>query len=118
MPSYEKKIGDRRIVDSGTIVTDVKDNSVELSLGPLTFKLFFEISNENPSINNEIEGGAANLVLNLKLKGVDRIIGGVGWHSEVGTFENNKLFLSLHILSVGSDEKFQRSINYTFSSGS
>jgi hypothetical protein len=105
------RVGGRDIVVSGVIVTQHGDDSVEITVSDLVFKLEFR-EGALPVITATADGK----VLTISLTGFDNPLG-QGWHSHVGTYNNRELFLAIYVATLGEASKTVRNISYTFSLG-
>lgn len=106
------RVGAREIVNSGTVVTQYGDDTIEIEIADLRFKFVFSGREGDPKVEAE---GAGNL-LTLHFTNFNNSLG-IAWSSEVGTLAGKKLFLAIYMLTLGEGDNLKRAVNFTFSAG-
>jgi hypothetical protein len=105
------RAGAREIVGSGSIVTQMGDDLVELEYANLKFKLVFEsVEGGKPQVVGKDDGG----IITFTLTNTDNSLG-TQWSSVVAATGEKALHLALYVFTLGESTKKVRLINYTFS---
>lgn len=104
------RVNGREIVETGVIVTQTGDETVEISYKDLKFTLVFIDDRQKLRVVGDGEGKN----LTLQLGGFDNPLGSA-WSAEVGTTNSKKLILSLYTHAIGEGSSIVRLINFTFS---
>lgn len=105
------RVGGRDVVLNGAIVTQPGDDSLDLELSNLRFRIIFTGGDDNTVV-----GDAQGSLLTLRVSGFNNSLG-TAWSSEVGTLGGKRLYLSLYGFSLGDADKLVRLINFTFTTG-
>lgn len=107
-------VGSNPIVASGSAVLGPEDNSAEITLENLTFRVAFSAQKSGAvSVSTRI---IDQKILEILISGAVNIVGGTGWNfPNIATFHKMPLNLVLHVAGVG-DQAEIRIINYTFTS--
>jgi hypothetical protein len=100
------RIGKREVVQNTTLVTQFGDDTVEVEIADLTFRLIFQAAEAGAA---KVRAEGSGKLLSLYLTNFDNPLGST-WFSEVGTRDDKKLFLALYISTIGSGEKVTRLI--------